>query len=112
MGRCAANNKTIYNSPAEVIITYSAVVTKDTRREKQPTQRLLVTTQLIIQQSLQHQVDPDKPTETTKVTITMFHLKKTNNAGETLTGAEFKLYDAQLVVLKSKLLKIEKELTV
>lgn len=76
----AANNKTIYNSPAEVIITYSAVVTKDAKEEKHSTQRLLVTTQLIIQQLNQLSVDPDKPTETTNVTTHRFTLKKTNNA--------------------------------
>ena len=50
-------------------------------------------------------VDPDKPTETTKVTTHRFTLKKTNNAGETLTGAEFKLYDASSAGNEIKVVK-------
>ena len=50
-------------------------------------------------------VDPDKPTETTKVTTHRFTLKKTNDAGETLTGAEFKLYDASTGGTEIKVVK-------
>lgn len=90
----AANNKTIYNSPAEVIITYSAVVTIDAK-EGEATNTATIGYNTIDNPTTQPTpVDPDKPTETTKVTTHRFTLNKTNEANDPLTGAEFKLYDA------------------
>ncbi|HEM5715953.1 SpaH/EbpB family LPXTG-anchored major pilin [Streptococcus suis] len=90
----AASNKTIYNSPAEVIITYSAVVTKDAKEGEATNSATIGYNTIDNPTTPPTPVDPDKPTETTKVTTHRFTLKKTNNVGETLTGAEFKLYDA------------------
>ena len=90
----AANNKTIYNSPAEVIITYSAVVTKDAKEGEATNSATIGYNTIDNPTTPPTPVDPDKPTETTKVTTHRFTLKKTNEANDTLTGAEFKLYDA------------------
>ncbi|MBM7268217.1 SpaH/EbpB family LPXTG-anchored major pilin [Streptococcus suis] len=90
----AANNKTIYNSPVEVIITYSAVVTKDAKEGEATNSATIGYNTIDNPATPPTPVDPDKPTETTKVTTHRFTLKKTNEAKATLTGAEFKLYDA------------------
>ncbi|NAW11157.1 hypothetical protein, partial [Salmonella sp. gx-h1] len=50
-------------------------------------------------------VDPNKPEEHTTVTTHRFTLKKTNDASELLTGAEFKLYDAETGGKEIKLVK-------
>ncbi|WP_105256660.1 SpaH/EbpB family LPXTG-anchored major pilin [Streptococcus suis] len=103
------DKSTIYNSPIEVNVTYSAVVTKDAK-EGQATN---------IATLGYNSFDPTNPTDpnhpdnpdtpdvpdtpvdpknpednTTTVTTHRFTLKKTNEANDTLTGAEFKLYDA------------------
>ena len=101
----AANNKTIYNSPAEVIITYSAVVTKDAKEGEATNTATIGYNTIDNPTTPPTPVDPDKPTETTKVTTHRFTLKKTNNAGETLTGAEFKLYDASTGGTEIKVVK-------
>ena len=90
----AANNKTIYNSPAEVIITYSAVVTNEAKEGEATNSATIGYNTIDNPTTPPTPVDPDKPTETTKVTTHRFTLKKTNEANDTLTGAEFKLYDA------------------
>ena len=101
----AANNKTIYNSPAEVIITYSAVVTKDAKEGEATNTATIGYNTIDNPTTPPTPVDPDKPTETTKVTTHRFTLKKTNNAGETLTGAEFKLYNASTGGTEIKVVK-------
>ena len=101
----AANNKTIYNSPAEVIITYSAVVTKDAKEGEATNTATIGYNTIDNPTTPPTPVDPDKPTETTKVTTHRFTLKKTNDAGETLTGAEFKLYDASRAGNEIKVVK-------
>ena len=101
----AANNKTIYNSPAEVIITYSAVVTKDAKEGEATNSATIGYNTIDNPTTPPTPVDPDKPTETTKVTTHRFTLKKTNDAGETLTGAEFKLYDASTGGTEIKVVK-------
>ena len=101
----AANNKTIYNSPAEVIITYSAVVTNDAKEGEATNSATIGYNTIDNPTTPPTPVDPDKPTETTKVTTHRFTLKKTNNAGETLTGAEFKLYNASTGGTEIKVVK-------
>lgn len=90
----SANNKTIYNLPSEAVIKYSAVVTKDAKDGEASNTAKIGYNTSDAPNTDPTPVDPDKPTETTKVTTHRFALKKTNNVGETLTGAEFKLYDA------------------
>ena len=89
-----ANNKTIYKSPSEVVVTYSAVVTKDAKDGEATNAATIGYNTSDNVNTPPTPVDPNKPTETTKVTTHRFTLKKTNDANETLTGAEFKLYDA------------------
>lgn len=89
-----ANNKTIYKSPSEVVVTYSAVVTKDAKEGQATNAATIGYNTSDAPTETPTPVDPNKPTETTKVTTHRFTLKKTNDANETLTGAEFKLYDA------------------
>ena len=101
----AANNKTIYNSPAEVIITYSAVVTKDAKEGEATNSATIGYNTIDNPTTPPTPVDPDKPTETTKVTTHRFTLKKTNEANDTLTGAEFKLYDASTGGTEIKVVK-------
>ena len=90
----SANNKTIYNSPSEVVIKYSAVVTKDAKDGEASNTAKIGYNTSDAPNTDPTPVDPTKPTDKTKVTTHLFTLKKTNDAGETLTGAEFKLYDA------------------
>ena len=90
----SANNKTIYNSPSEVVIKYSAVVTKDAKDGEASNTAKIGYNTSDAPNTDPTPVDLTKPTDTTKVTTHLFTLKKTNDAGETLTGAEFKLYDA------------------
>lgn len=104
------DKSTIYNSPIEVNVTYSAVVTKDAK------EGVATNTATLGYNSF----DPTKPTDPnhpdnpnpnptdptpvnpqnsddnkTTVTTHRFTLKKTNGEGQTLIGAEFKLYDAK-----------------
>lgn len=90
----ADNNKTIYNSPSEVVITYSAVVTKDAKDGQATNSATIGYNTSDAPNETPTPVNPAQPTETTKITTHRFTLKKTNDASDTLTGAEFKLYDA------------------
>ncbi|HEL2460795.1 TPA: SpaH/EbpB family LPXTG-anchored major pilin [Streptococcus suis] len=97
------DKSTIYNSPIEVNVTYSAVVTKEAK-EGQATNTATLgynsfdptnPTDPNHPDTPDTPVDPKNPEDNkTTVTTHRFTLKKTNDAGETLTGAEFKLYDA------------------
>lgn len=91
----AESNKTIYNSPSEVVITYSAVVTKDAKDGQATNSATIGYNTSDAPDANPTPVDPNKQTETTKITTHRFTLKKTNDASDTLTGAEFKLYDAE-----------------
>lgn len=90
----AENNKTIFNSPSEVVITYSAVVTKEAKDGQATNSATIGYNTSDAPNTNPTPVNPAQPTETTKITTHRFTLKKTNDASETLTGAEFKLYDA------------------
>ncbi|HFI0514303.1 TPA: SpaH/EbpB family LPXTG-anchored major pilin [Streptococcus suis] len=102
------DKSTIYNSPIEVNVTYSAVVTKDAKEGEATNTATLGYNSFDPTDSTDPNhpdnpnpdtpdtpVDPNKPEDNkTRVTTHRFTLKKTNEANDTLTGAEFKLYDA------------------
>lgn len=103
-----ADKSTIYNSPVEVNVAYSAVVTKDAK-EGQATNTATLGYNSFDPANPTDPNHPDNPDPDTpdtpvnpknpddnKTTVTThrFTLKKTNEANDTLTGAEFKLYDA------------------
>jgi len=102
-----ADKSTIYNSPIEVNVTYSAVVTKEAKEGEATNTATLG----------YNSFDPTDPTDPTpvnpkdpddnKTTVTThrFTLKKTNEANDTLTGAEFKLYDASTGGTEIKVVK-------
>ena len=102
-----ADKSTIYNSPIEVNVTYSAVVNKDAKEGEATNTATLG----------YNSFDPTDPTDPTpvnpkdpddnKTTVTThrFTLKKTNEANDTLTGAEFKLYDASTGGTEIKVVK-------
>ncbi|HEM5058105.1 SpaH/EbpB family LPXTG-anchored major pilin [Streptococcus sp. 2022WUSS135] len=104
-----ADKSTIYNSPIEVNVTYSAVVTKDAKEGQATNTATLGYNSFDPTNPTDpnHPDNPDTPDtpdtpvdpknpEDNKTTVTThrFTLKKTNEAKATLTGAEFKLYDA------------------
>ena len=103
------NKATIYDSPSEVFVTYSAIVTKDAK-DGEATNTATIGYNSFDPTDLTDPNNPDNPNPTptdptpvnpqnpddnkTTVTTHRFTLKKTNEANDTLTGAEFKLYDA------------------
>lgn len=103
------NKSTIYDSPSEILVTYSAVVTKDAK-EGEATNTATIGYNSFDPTNPTDPNNPDNPNTNptdptpvnpqspddnrTTVTTHRFTLKKTNNEGETLNGAEFKLYDA------------------
>lgn len=103
------DKSTIYNSPIEVNVTYSAVVTKDAKEGQATNTATLGYNSFDPTNPTDpnHPDNPDTPDtpdtpvdpknpEDNKTTVTThrFTLKKINEAKATLTGAEFKLYDA------------------
>ncbi|WDN58467.1 SpaH/EbpB family LPXTG-anchored major pilin [Streptococcus parasuis] len=114
------DKSTIYNSPIEVNVTYSAVVTKDAKEGEATNTATLGYNSFDPTDSTDpnHPDNPDPtPTDPTpvnpkdpddnKTTVTThrFTLKKTNEANDTLTGAEFKLYDASTGGTEIKVVK-------
>ena len=102
-----ADKSTIYNSPIEVNVTYSAVVTKEAKEGE-------ATNTATLGYNSFDPTDPRDPTPVnpkdpddnkTTVTTHRFTLKKTNEANDTLTGAEFKLYDASTGGAEIKVVK-------
>ena len=102
-----ADKSTIYNSPIEVNVTYSAVVNKDAKEG-------VATNTATLGYNSFDPTDPTDPTPVnpkdpddnkTTVTTHRFTLKKTNEANDTLTGAEFKLYDASTGGTEIKVVK-------
>ncbi|HEM4744917.1 TPA: SpaH/EbpB family LPXTG-anchored major pilin [Streptococcus suis] len=100
------DKSTIYNSPIEVSVTYSAVVTKEAKEGQATNTATLGYNSFDPTNPTDPNhpdnpdtpdtpVDPKNPEDNkTIVTTHRFTLKKTNEAKDTLTGAEFKLYDA------------------
>ena len=114
-----ADKSTIYNSPIEVNVTYSAVVTKDAKEGEATNTATLGYNSFDPTDPTDPNhpdnpnpdtpdtpVDPNKPDDNkTTVTTHRFTLKKTNEANDTLTGAEFKLYDASTGGTEIKVVK-------
>ena len=114
------NKSTIYDSPSEVLVTYSAVVTKDAK-EGEATNTATIGYNSFDPTDLTDPNNPDNPNPNptdptpvnpqnpddnkTTVTTHRFTLKKTNDASETLTGAEFKLYNASTGGTEIKVVK-------
>ena len=115
-----ADKSTIYNSPIEVNVTYSAVVNKDAK-EGEATNKATLGYNSFDPTNPTDPNHPDNPNPTptdptpvnpkdpddnsTTVTTHRFTLKKTNEANDTLTGAEFKLYDASTGGTEIKVVK-------
>ena len=115
-----ADKSTIYNSPIEVSVTYSAVVNKDAK-EGEATNTATLGYNSFDPTDSTDPNHPDNPNPTptdptpvnpkdpddnsTTVTTHRFTLKKTNEANDTLTGAEFKLYDASTGGTEIKVVK-------
>ncbi|NCB79734.1 MAG: LPXTG cell wall anchor domain-containing protein [Bacilli bacterium] len=114
------DKSTIYNSPIEVNVTYSAVVTKDAK-EGEATNKATLGYNSFDPTNPQDPNHPDNPNPTptdptpvnpkdpddnsTTVTTHSFTLKNTNEAKDILTGAEFKLYDASTGGTEIKVVK-------
>ena len=114
------NKATIFDSPSEVLVTYSAVVTKDAK-EGEATNTATIGYNSFDPTDLTDPNNPDNPNPNptdptpvnpqnpddnkTTVTTHRFTLKKTNDASETLTGAEFKLYNASTGGTEIKVVK-------
>lgn len=113
------DKSTIYNSPIEVNVTYSAVVTKDAKEGQATNTATLGYNSFDPTDStdpnhpdnpnpdtLDTSVNPNDPNDnSTTVTTHSFTLKNTNEAKDILTGAEFKLYDASTGGTEIKLVK-------
>ncbi|WP_333674513.1 SpaH/EbpB family LPXTG-anchored major pilin [Streptococcus parasuis] len=114
------DKSTIYNSPIEVNVTYSAVVTKDAKEGQATNTATLGYNSFDPTDSTDPNhpdnpnpdtpdtpVDPNKPEDNkTTVTTHRFTLKNTNETEDIiLTGAEFKLYDASTGGTEIKLVK-------
>lgn len=115
-----ADKSTIYNSPIEVNVTYSAVVTQGAK-EGEATNTATLDYNSFDPTNPTDPNHPDNPNPTptdptpvnpkdpddnsTTVTTHRFTLKKTNEANDTLTGAEFKLYDASTGGTEIKVVK-------
>lgn len=91
----STGNKTIYDSPTEVILTYSAIVTKEAKEGEASNSATIGYNTEDQPNTPPTPVDPNNPTDVTTVTTHRFSLNKTNDANEKLTGAEFRLYDAE-----------------
>jgi len=114
------DKSTIYDSPIEVNVTYSAVVNKDAK-EGVATNTATLGYNSFDPTNPTDPNHPDNPNPTptdptpvnpkdpddnsTTVTTHRFTLKKTNEANDTLTGAEFKLYDASTGGTEIKVVK-------
>lgn len=113
------DKSTIYNSPIEVNVTYSAVVTKDAKEGQATNTATLGYNSFDPTDSTDPNhpdnpnpdtpdtsVNPNDPNDnSTTVTTHSFTLKNTNEAKDILTGAEFKLYDASTGGTEIKLVK-------
>ena len=77
-----ADGTTIYNSPALVVLSYSAVVTKDAQDGSASNQATI-------------KFNGNELDDSTTITTYKLTLQKVNANDVVLTGAEFKLYDAE-----------------
>ncbi|HFI0093744.1 TPA: SpaH/EbpB family LPXTG-anchored major pilin [Streptococcus suis] len=101
------DKSTIYNSPIEVNVTYSAVLTRDAKEGEATNKATLGYNSFNPTDTTDPTpVNPNDPNDnSTTVTTHRFTLKNTNEAKDILTGAEFKLYDASTGGAEIKLVK-------
>ena len=98
----ADNDTSIYASPSEVVITYNATVTKDAQDGKANNKASIKYTT----EDGENPIDPDEPEYPTLITTHQFTLNKTDENGKALTGATFRLYDAQTGGNEIKVVKV------
>ena len=98
----ADNDTSIYASPSEVVITYNATVTKDAQDGKANNKASIKYTT----EDGENPIDPDEPEYPTLITTHQFTLNKTDENGKALTGATFRLYDAQTGRNEIKVVKV------
>ena len=100
------SGKTIYDSPADVIITYNATVTKGAADAAATNSATIGYNTADNPNEDPTPVDPDKPTDTTEVKTYQFTLNKVDTSSNQLTGATFKLYDAATGGNEIKVVKV------
>ena len=98
----ADNDTSIYASPSEVVITYNATVTKEAQDGKANNKASIKYTT----EDGENPIDPDEPEYPTLITTHSFTLNKTDENGKALTGATFRLYDAQTGGNEIKVVKV------
>lgn len=98
------NGQSIYDSPSEVVITYTAKVTKEAHDAQ--AQNKATISYSTTETDTPTPVDPKTPEYITVVTTHQFTLNKTDENGKALTGATFRLYDAQTGGNEIKVVKV------
>lgn len=98
----ADNDTSIYASPSEVVITYNATVTKDAQDGKANNKASIKYTT----EDGENPIDPDEPEYPTLITTHSFTLTKMDGSDNQLTGATFKLYDAETGGNEIKVVKV------
>lgn len=98
------NGQSIYDSPSEVVITYTAKVTKEAHDAQ--AQNKATISYSTTETDTPTPVDPKTPEHITVVTTHQFTLNKTDENGKALTGATFRLYDAQTGGNEIKVVKV------
>ena len=99
------SGKTIYDSPADVVITYNATVTKGAADAAATNSATIGYNTADNPNEDPTPVDPDKPTDTTEVKTYQLTVNKTDGS-KALTGATFKLYDAATDGNEIKVVKV------
>ena len=99
------SGKTIYDSPADVVITYNATVTKGAADAAAINSATIGYNTADNPNEDPTPVDPDKPTDTTEVKTYQLTVNKTDGS-KALTGATFKLYDAATDGNEIKVVKV------
>lgn len=98
----ADNDTSIYASPSEVVITYNATVTKEAQDGKANNKASIKYTT----EDGENPIDPDEPEYPTLITTHSFTLTKMDGSDNQLTGATFKLYDAETGGNEIKVVKV------
>lgn len=99
----ADNDTSIYASPSEVVITYNATVTKDAHDGQASNKASIKYTT----KDSEKPINPDEPEYPTLITTHSFKLTKMDGSDNQLTGATFKLYDAETGGNEIKVVKVE-----
>ncbi len=99
-----SGENSIYNSPADIVLSYSATVTKDAKEGAATnTADISYKTKGSDTDTPVPPTDPDK----TKTTVKNYNFKlnKVNQKNATITGAQFKLFDAKTEGTEIKVVK-------